>query len=149
MSDRYYASIRIGGDLPRSQVAGFCRLLGLDHESDVALLQHIEDGRLVHCDDQAAWGEFCELESACRDLDLPYVRRSEGYWDCPPQAVFWQPGMEGPESTVTDSDGNPLVSMDTLCEVRAALRSGRMAEALALLDETIIVVPETPPFRIL
>ena len=146
MSEHFYASIRIGGDLPRQHLPTFCRLFDANDEEE--LLGHIADGRLAMQDEQAAWGEFFELESACRDLDLPYIRQSEGYWDCPSQLVFWQPGMEEPESVTTDSDGDMLTSMDTLREVRDHLRAGRGAEALAVLEETVIEVPELPAFRL-
>ena len=146
MSDHYSARIEIGGDLPRQHLPRFCRLFEAGDEEE--LLGHIEDGHLVLEDEQAAWGEFFELESACRDLDLPYRRRSEGCWQQPPQLVFWQPGMEEPESVTTNGDGDMLTSMDTLCEVREHLRAGRAAEALALLEETIVEVPALPPFRL-
>jgi hypothetical protein len=146
MSDRYSARIEIGGELPRQHLPRFCRLLDVSDED--VLLERIADGHLVLEDDQAAWGEFFELESVCRDLDLPYQRRSEGYWDQPPQLAFWQPGMEGSESVTTNGDGGILVSMDTLREARDYLRAGGAAEALALLEETAIEVPDLPPFRL-
>jgi hypothetical protein len=146
MSDHYYASIRIGGDLPRQHLPRFCRLFDVSDEE--ALLERVDGGHLVLEDAQAAWGEFYELETTCRDLDLPYRRHSDGYWEQPPQLVFWQPGMEGPESVTTDSDGDMLVSMNVLREARDHLRAGRAAEALALLEETVIEVPELPEFRV-
>lgn len=149
MSDRYSASIRIGGDLPRRHIARICGLLGLDLKSEAALLPRVEGGWLRHEDNEATWGEFCDLETACRELGLSYVRESDGYYDQAPQAAFWQPGMEGPESVTTDGSGGMLVSMDTLCEVREHLRAGRIAEALALLEEAIVEVPDLPPFRLL
>jgi hypothetical protein len=145
MSDHYSARIEIGGDLPRQHLPRFCSLFEVSGEDE--LLGHIADGHLVLEDEQAAWGQFLELESACRDLDLPYRRHSEGYWDHPPQLVFWQPGMEDTEEVTTDREGDMLASMDTLREARDHLRAGRAAEALALLEETVIEVPELPAFR--
>jgi hypothetical protein len=146
MSDRYSARIEIGGELPRQHLPRFCRLFDVGDEN--ALLKRVTDGRLVLEDAQAAWGEFYELETTCRDLDLPYRRHSDGYWEQPPQRVFWQPGMEGPESVTTHSDGGMLVSMDVLRETRDHLRAGNTTAALALLEETIIEVPELPVFRL-
>jgi hypothetical protein len=57
--------------------------------------------------------------------------------------------MEGPESVTTDSDGGMLVSMDVLSEARDHLRAGNATAALALLEETIIEVPELPAFRLM
>ena len=146
MSDHYSARIEIGGELPRQHLPRICRLLEVDDEE--ALMARVAAGRLVLHDEQAAWGEFYELESTCRDLDLPYRRHSEGYWEHPPQLVFWQPGMEEPESVTTDSDGAMQASMDTLCEARDHLRAGEVAAALALLEETVVEVPELPVFRL-
>jgi hypothetical protein len=146
MSDRYNARIEIGGDLPRQHLPRFCRLFGAGDEE--ALLARVADGHLVLEDEQAAWGEFFELETVCRDLGLPYRRRSEGYWEQPPQLAFWQPGMEEAESVTTDSGGGILISMDTLREARDHLRASNAASALALLEETVIEVPELPAFRL-
>jgi hypothetical protein len=146
MSDRYSARIEIGGDLPRQHLLKFGRVFEASDEN--ALMARVADGHLILDDDQAAWGEFHELESAGRDLGLPYQRHSEGYWDCPPQLVYWQPGMEGPESVTTSGDGDMLVSMDTLREARDYMRAGNAARARALLEETIIEVPELPAFRL-
>jgi hypothetical protein len=146
MSDRYSARIEIGGELPRQHLPSFCRLFDVSDEN--ALLKRVADGRLILEDARAAWGEFYELETTCRDLDLPYMRRSDGHWDQSPQLVFWQPGMEVPESVTTDSDGGMLVSIDVLSEARDHLRAGRAAEALALLEEALIVVPDLPVFRL-
>jgi hypothetical protein len=41
-----------------------------------------------------------------------------------------------------------LVSMDTLREARDYMRAGNAARARALLEETIIEVPELPAFRL-
>jgi hypothetical protein len=146
MSDRYSARIEIGGELPRQHLARLCKLFEVDDEE--ALMARVADGDLVLEDDQAAWGEFLELETTCRDLDLPYQRRSEGYWERPPQLVFWRPGMDEPESVTTNSDGGILVQMDTLCEARDHLRAGSAARALALLEDAVITAPDLPPFRI-
>jgi hypothetical protein len=146
MPDRYSARIEIGSELPRQHLPRFCRLFEVSDES--ALLERVAEGRLVLEDEQAAWGEFYELESVCRDLDLPYQRHSDGYWDCRPQLVFWRPGMEEPQSVTTDSDGGVQAPMDTLREARDLMKAGKAAEALALLDEAIIEVSELPPFRI-
>ena len=146
MSDRYSARIEIGGELPRQHLPRFCRLFDVGDED--ALLKRVADGRLVLEDAQAAWGEFYELETTCRDLDLPYRRHSEGHWDTPPQLVFWQPGMEEPESVTTDSDGGVLIPLDRLGEARDHLRAGNTTAALTLLEETIIEVPDLPAFRL-
>jgi len=148
MSERYFASIRIGGDLPRKQVARLCALLGLDGTSDEDLLQRVDQGWLRHEDGQAAWGEFGDIEAACRKLGLSYVRDSDGYFDMPAQTAFWRPGMRGTETVTTDSNGDQLVGADVLIEVRDRLLAGKAGEALQCLCGHIVEVPEVPPFRI-
>lgn len=147
MSDHYCAEIRIGGCLRREHVARLCALLGTDGDGEETLLRRVEDGCLQHEDSQAACGGFFDLEAACRELDLPYVRRSAGCWGTLPRIVFWQPGMEEPRTVLTDSEGNRLVPAEHLLAARALLRSGRSGEALMLLEEAVTEVPELPPFR--
>lgn len=148
MSDRYYAGIRIGSSLPREHVARICALLETDGDDPENLLQRVEDGCLHHEDSQAAGGEFYELECACRELGLAYVRESDGCWEILPQVAFWRPGMAEPQAVIADNDGNLLVPMEALIEARELLRAGRAAEALALLDGAIVEVPLLPPFRV-
>jgi hypothetical protein len=148
MSDHYYASIRIGGSLPREQIPRLCVLLGLDGEDSETLLRRVEQGWLRHEDGEAAWGEFDSLQRACRDLGLAYARDSDAYFDTPARTAFWQPGMEAPKSVVTDGDGTQLVDADVLSEVRDLLLAGRTGEALQSLENAIVVVPEIPPFTI-
>lgn len=149
MSDRWYACIQIGGCLPREHVSRLCALMGADGDDDEVLRQRLEGGRLSHEDSQAAGGAFEELEEACRELGLAYIRRSDGYWEVLPQVEFWQPGMAEPVGITTDSDGRPLAPMATLIETRDLLRAGRSAAALALLEDAAVEVPELPLFCVL
>jgi len=148
MSDRYYAGIRIGSSLPREHLDRICSLLETDGDDEETLLQRVEGGCLHHEDSQAAGGEFHELERACRELRLAYVRESDGCWEILPQVVFWRPGMGGPETAITDGSGHLLAPMEALIEARELLRAGRAAEALALLEKTTVAVPLMPPFRV-
>jgi len=148
MSDRYYAGIRIGSSLPREHLDRICALLETDGDDEETLLQRVEGGCLHHEDSQAAGGEFGELEEACRELGLAYVRESDGCWEILPQVAFWRPGMAEPQAVIADNDGNPLAPMEALAEARELLRTGRAAEALALLEKTTVDVPELPPFQI-
>ena len=149
MSDRWYACIRIGGCLPREHVSRLCALMGADGDDDEVLRQRLEGGRLSHEDSQADGGAFEELEEACRELGLAYIRRSDGFWEILPQVEFWQPGMAEPQTLIADGDGNPLVPMATLIEIRDLLRAGRSAAALALLEDAAVEVPELPLFCVL
>lgn len=148
MSDHYYARIRIGGGLPRQHVARLCALLGADGDDLETFLGRVEAGCLRHEDSQAAGGAFEELEQACRELGLPYVRESDGCWETLPEVVFWQPGLAEPQTLIADGDGNPLAPMEALIGTRGLLHAGRVAAALALLKRTVVEVPELPPFRL-
>jgi hypothetical protein len=148
MSDRYYASIRIGGDLPHCHVARLGEALELEDAGAAELLQRVESGVLYHDDYEACYGELETLEQTCRELCLSYVRNSGGYFETLPRVAFWQPGLEGPEEHISYDGGDLLVDMDVLIHVRDHLRQGRIAEALALLDEKIVEVPALSPFRV-
>lgn len=148
MPDHYYACIRIGGSLPREHVARICAPLGLDGDNEEALLRRVEDGCLQHEDSQAAGGGFEDLEQACRELGLPYVRESDGCWETLPEVVFWQPGLAEPQTLIADGDGDPLAPMEALIGTRDLLRAGRAAEALALVEARAVEIPELPPFRV-
>ena len=114
MSNRYRARIEIGGGPSRQHLPRFCRLLAVSDES--ALLERLAEGRLLLENEHAERGEFYELESVCRDLELPCRRHSEGYWEHPPELVFWQSDMEEPESQCGPRPGPPL----PLCRLQAA-----------------------------
>ena len=86
MSERYAASIKIGGEIRHSRLgkllaairaASISQQWGeppFEPKSAEDLATAVRDGHLFLCDDQTRYGEFPELETACRELGLPYTR---------------------------------------------------------------------------
>ena len=91
MSARYSAWIRIGGSLPRSRAEKLINAIRKDcarldwgekpFEPTTAdeLLAVRSDERLRMCDEEARYGEFDTIESACRELGLSYRRHAEAW----------------------------------------------------------------------
>ena len=106
MSSRFCASIRIGGKIKRSKVEPLLkeiRAAALSLEWGDApftpqnadeLLQACGGSWLSVCDEQANYGEFPELEPACRKLGLSYCRHGEASFDCDAELADWRPGMK-------------------------------------------------------
>jgi len=71
------------------------------------------------CDEQADYGEFPELEAACRKLGLSYCRHSEASFDCDSELADWRPGMNKPLVRT----GSNINSVDTYVPVDAVRNS--------------------------
>jgi hypothetical protein len=161
MSERYAASIKIGGEIRRSRLPVLLeaiRTASVSHEwgdacfeptSAEDLVSAIRDGHLFLCDDQTRYGEFPELEAACRKLRLPYTRWSEGYCECNAEIVDWRRGMKKPLILTGSNSGDAtFVPTD---EVRKALRqleSNHIGRARELLRRLCADVPVPPAFKI-
>jgi len=147
MSEYFWGRIEIGGDLPRQELSRFCRALGAGSEID--LLRFKEDGRhVIREEGEAPYGQFEELETTCRELGLPYIRRSDGKYEFSPEIVFWQPGMLGPHTVITDHDGKMQVSMDDARAIRDALVANDIPSACFVADRIVVDLPSLPPFRV-
>ena len=146
MADYFWGRIEIGGDLHQTDLSRFCTAARIE-PFDVPEL--LEEGRLALENEQASCGQFDELEDLCRELGLPYVRRSDGKYEFSPEIVFWVPGMEGPDAIIADHEGNMQVAMDDVQGIRDSLREGNLTEALALAEQTVVELPVLPRFRII
>jgi len=116
------AEIWIGGKLPRSLLDELpisdlsldwdSTSLASSTEADI-LAARDEDGLLHFADDEAAWGEFQELEGWLREHDVPFRRRSEGKYDHAPELVEFRPDLKGKRKrnldTMTSPEGAPVV----------------------------------------
>ena len=145
MADYFWGRIEIGGDLRKENVPKFCEALGAADEFD--LLRFMEDEHVVRDDCEARYGQFEELEDVCREIGLPYIRRSDGKYEFSPEIVFWVPAMEGPDATITDHDGNMQVAMDEVRKIRDLLRAEKVEEALGQLESAVADLPSLPPFQ--
>ena len=162
MSSRFCASIRIGGQIKRSNVEPLLkeiRAAALSLEWGDApfmpqnadeLLQACGGSWLSLCDEQANYGEFPELEAACRKLGLSYSRHGEASFDCDSELADWRPGMKEPlvrtGSNINSHDS--YVQVDAVRKAVALLEAGQADKALGALRKLCVDVPELPPLEI-
>jgi len=162
MSSRFCASIRIGGQIERSKVEPLMkeiRAAALSLEWGDApflpkdaneLMEGRRDKHLWLCDEQADYGEFPELEAACRKLGMSYSRQGEASFDCDSELADWRSGMMKPLVRT----GSNINSVDTYVPtegVRKALtllEAGHTMKALDALRQLCPDIPELPPFEI-
>jgi hypothetical protein len=160
MSARYSAWIRIGGSLQRSRAQKLIQAIRADYArldwgeppfeptSADELLAARSDEHLRLCDEEARYGEFDAIESACRALGLSYRRHTEAWCGEDAVLVDWRPGMAEPLVRVASNEGGDeaLVSEERVREALALLEAGQIAEGNALLRKLCSAVPEVPPF---
>jgi len=162
MSSRFCASIRIGGQIKRSKVEPLLkeiRAAALSLEWGDApsmpqnadeLLQACKGTWLSLCDEQANYGEFPELEAACRKLGLSYSRHGEASFDCDAELADWRPGMKEPlvrtGSNINSHDS--YVPTEAVRKAVALLEAGQPDKALGALRKLCADVPELPPLEI-
>ena len=162
MSSRYAAWIRIGGTVERANAEPLLKAvrearakrdwLAAPFEPSTVdeLLEAREDGWLCLRDEEARYGEFEDIERACRELGLCYCRHTEAW--CGDDAVLldWRPGMEEPlvRTGSNDNSGTVLVSEETVSEALAALEAGGASEAIRILKSLCQQVPDLPPFEV-
>lgn len=160
MSARYSAWIRIGGSLDRSQAEELIQAIRADYarldwgeppfEPTTAdeLLAARTDEHLRLCDEEARYGEFDAIESACRKLGLPYRRHCEAWVGEDAVLVDWRPGMAEPlVRSASNEDGDTvLVPEAEVHKALTALNSGEVAIATAMLRALCVAVRELPPF---
>ena len=175
MADRMAAEIWIGGKLHRSLLEAFpvsdLRLdwdhnrLRSSNEADI-LAARDEDGLLHFADDEAAWGEFQELEAWLREHNVPFRRHSEGKYEHTPEMVNFRPDLKGKRNrnvyAVTSPEGVPMVfaseveaittRMAKLAADRKRLTTQRLKAWEKLLRKLTLVLPPKlpplPPFEI-
>jgi hypothetical protein len=162
MSERFAAWIQIGGNLPRSKVKQLLKAIteaGVSLEwgdapftphSAEDLLAARQDGYLELCDDEASWGQFPELEQACRKLNLAYIRCSDGSFAYDANRVDWRPGMKEPlaRRSSTEHNGEPFVLASSVKEALLILEAGEPQKAISKLRSLCPDIPELPPFEI-
>ena len=161
MSERYAASIKSGGEIAHNNLAtlldaitkaSICHEWGeppFEPKSAQDLAAAIRDGHLFLCDDQTRYGEFPELETACRELDLSYTRWCEGYCEYDAEVVDWRPGMNEPACRTGSNSGDATFAPAD--EVRKALKhleSNHIRRARELLRKLCPDIPTLPPFTI-
>jgi hypothetical protein len=162
MSDRFSAYIMIGGRLPKRQVPDLLKAItnaGVSFEwgecilqptTEAELLQARHKGKIFLCDAEARYGEFPELEQACRTLGLPYTLYSEGKYEYDPLLTDWRPGMKKPLFRRSSNSNEAIyVPANEVKKAFQHLEAGRVGKAKVLLRSLCPEVPKLPPFTII
>ena len=136
MSDRWPASIEIGGCLPKAKIEALATAImedggGLEWgeannlESLVkAIKKVVKNGNALKIfNDQANAGQFSELESFLYVNKMSYRRHSDAYMEYSSEIVLYYPAKLGQHQIALPSDqnGNPLHSIAWL---KACLADG-------------------------
>jgi hypothetical protein len=126
------AEIAIGGDVRREDLAGLVEQIHqadvswdwggpnaqFDHADDYSeqLLDVLIDGHLVLRDDEAAYGEFPELEAWLQNHKVPYDRHHSAKYEFDAEIVYYRPDS-GLQSFLATDDGAPLVRVSDVLDV--------------------------------
>lgn len=160
MGARYSAWIRVGGSLECSQAERLIKAIRVDYArldwgeppfepatADELLAARCEE-RLRLCDEEARYGEFDAIESACRELGLSYRRHTEAWCGDDAILVDWHPGMTEPLVRVASNEGGDetMVSEQRVCEALGLLEAGQTVKGIAAMRTLCPAVPEVPPF---
>lgn len=162
MSERMSGWIQIGGKLPRSKARQLCTAIStarvsldwgdatFEPKSPEELLAAREDDRLWLCDNEASWGEFPDLEEACRKLGLAYTRCSDGASVYDAERVDWRPGMKEPLSRICSNESGEkiLIAEESVRNALAALEAGNAPTAKRILQSLCHNILPVPPFEI-
>ncbi len=162
MGARYAAWIMIGGTVERAKAEPLLKAVReawakRDWDADPfqpstidELRDAREDGRIWLCDGEAKYGEFEDIECACRELGLSFCRHTEP--TCSDDAVLidWRPSMEEPlvRTGSNDNSDTVLVPEEPVGKALAALEVGDAPEAIRILKDLCSQVPDLPPFEI-
>jgi hypothetical protein len=100
-------------------------------------------------DDQATNGCFEELEDWLGEHGIPFDRHSDGHCELDAENVSFRPGMKEPAVHYATNSGEGLFPRAKAEAARDALKAGRNAEALTILEEELGGrVPELPPLKL-
>jgi len=175
MADRMAGEIWIGSKLARSLLAELPisdLWLDWDHnrlqsstEADI-LAARDGDGLLHFADDEAAYGEFQELEGWLREHKIPYRRHSDGKYEFTPELVEFRPDLKGRRNRnvfiTTSPERAPMVfvsdvevittRMAKLAANRKRSPTQRLQSLEKLLQKLALALPPKlpplPPFEI-
>lgn len=114
MADRMYAEIWIGGQVTPEQHK---RLMECVKDECDDSEHDTHTGTFRAWADEASYGAFSDLEKLCREMNLPYKRRSEAKYEWDRCAEFWLPGMERPVERLVTNEGNVLVEVEAVISV--------------------------------
>lgn len=160
MSDRFCGQITIGGRISRRRLPKFLKAIAasgaflewgdapFEPVSIDNVTSNLRDGRLILYDDEARFGEFESLETACRRLRLGYTRHSESKYEFEAELVDWRPGMREPIVRMCCSNSpNVLVWAEFVQEALDHLKARRNRKALTILQWLCPEIPDLPPLE--
>jgi hypothetical protein len=145
MSDRFPAWIEIGGDLPRTLLEHFLKMLrrcgggakpegGFNGKTEDSLGQlYRPEGTLFLQASQAADGQFWHLERWCQEHNVSFDRHSDAYYGCDSILARFRPGRELSQS-LSASDGGEYVALDDVISAKNALADGNFFKAMMILN---------------
>ena len=121
MSDRFHASLEIGGPVSKDLIPELASQISgadlLPHNGP--LEQHInDDGLLVLEDEQAPYGEFPDLEAWLEEHDIEFDRHSSSYIDLLPEWVSFRRGQGGIVHLL-DGQGDQVISHHDVAQALA------------------------------
>jgi len=145
VSDRFHASIQIGGPVSTSLIPALKARIssaGLISPGD-ALHQYLdEDSLLVLEDEQASYGEFPDLEGWLQRHRIEFDRHSSGYFNLLPEWVSFRM-RQGRTLHLLNGGGDQVISHRDVQQVLADSTSlPALKAALAK-----ILGPEVPPLK--
>lgn len=174
MADHMSAYIQLGGQLPSEQTIELARQVSCQGgpawgeyyaddsaqaESDLRAASSAQRPFVLY-DEEAAWGQFDELETLCQELGLAYRRHCCAKYEYDALWQWWQAGMAEPAWCLASQDGAVLVDASEFqARLQAAARQAqktvsRRAAVEALRGNTVgwlaaRTPPEIPPLRII
>lgn len=163
MSERYATWIQIGGRIKRSRIDSFLKAIReaavrtdwgeayFEPQTPEELLEACKDGHLQLCDEEARYGEFPELEKACRRLRLSYRRHCEGMCGYDAELLDWRPGMKEPVAHKSSNEhtDETLVLASAVTEAITLLEAGNTQQGIEALKHLCPQLPELPPLEII
>tara|TARA_B100001778_G_scaffold334952_2_gene349501 strand:- start:19348 stop:19896 length:549 start_codon:yes stop_codon:yes gene_type:complete len=174
MADRFPGEITLGGTIvintieERERVENALSLFGeyCSHSYGEPRHGHVsieevpellnDSGMLVGKDDQARYGEFEEVEAACREAGIGYSRHSSARYEYDAEQVEWRPGMEEAHLCFANDGGNLYLQEETARRILTLLDDGekppteRIEAAKELIKSELgDHIPALEPFKII
>lgn len=149
MADRMSAWIEIGGPIRAKQVHGLLDAIMQDGAraewggEPVTDLNPDGASTLKLFDEDAPWGQLPAVEAYCQQQGIAFDRYCEAKYEFDSHMILYRPGREAVYRPTIASTSEPVVLRDEIVAVRAKLQSGDVADALALIEQSL--GPDVPP----
>jgi len=153
MGDYFPGKIEIGGPLTAElyqkfleALDGTVRVSDYNGPDDISSIRNEIDNAIANAttvefyNDQARGGMFEEIETWCQSHGLTYVRHSEAKFEFDAELAWWQPGMEHPNTVVSNNAHEVLINIVVIQECLEEPNDALKVAALQLA-----LVRSTPP----